>query len=154
MGVIKDRVTATRDENFVLFLIGMRINNFWKVHKWLPVFFSMPKLIKELEADKTLGYLGGEGWLGRNIIFVQYWESFDHLEKFARSRDHSHLPAWQRFLKNVGTNGDVGIWHETYEVKKGSYENIYANMPPFLLGKVGKLEKVGTSNNSARKRKG
>ena len=89
-----------------------------------------------------------------NIIFVQYWESFDHLEKFARSKDHSHLPAWQRFLKNVGTNGDVGIWHETYEVKKGSYENIYANMPPFLLGKVGKLEKVGTSNNSARKRKG
>ena len=110
--------------------------------------------IKELEADKTLGYLGGEGWLGRNIIFVQYWESFDHLEKFARSKDHSHLPAWQRFLKNVGINGDVGIWHETYEVKKGSYENIYANMPPFLLGKVGKLEKVGTSNNSARKRKG
>ena len=153
MHVIKDRVTATRDEPFCLFLIGMRINNFWKIHKWLPIFFQMPKMMKELENDKSLGYLGGESWFGRNIISVQYWESFEHLENFAKSRDHSHLPAWQKFLKNVGVNGDVGIWHETYEIKKGSYENIYANMPPFLLGKVANLTKVTSSNNSARKRK-
>ena len=52
-------------------------------------------------------------------------------------------------MKKVGTNGEVGIWHETYIIKKGQYENIYANMPPFLLGKVGKLEKIISSNNSA-----
>ena len=114
---------------------------------------SLIEMMKELENDKSLGYLGGESWFGRNIISVQYWESFEHLENFAKSRDHSHLPAWQKFLKNVGVKGDVGIWHETYEIKKGSYENIYANMPPFLLGKVANLNKVTSSNNSARKRK-
>jgi hypothetical protein len=44
------------------------------------------------------------------------------------------------------------IWHETYIIKKGQYENIYANMPAFLLGKVGKLEKIVSANNSAKKR--
>jgi len=29
---------ADRDEDVVVFLIGMRINAFWKVHRWLPVF--------------------------------------------------------------------------------------------------------------------
>ena len=117
MSIIKGRVTARRNDNFVLFLIGMRINNFWKIHKWLPIFFQMPKMIKELESDKSLGYLNGEAWFGRNIIFVQYWKSFNHLEKFARSKDYSHFPAWQKFLKKVGPSGDVGIWHETYEIK-------------------------------------
>ena len=64
----------------------------------------------------------------------------------------SHLPEWQKFLKKVGTNGDVGIWHETYIIKKRQYENIYANMPPFLFGKVGNLKKIFSKNNSARKR--
>ena len=153
MSIIKGRVTARRNDNFVLFLIGMRINNFWKIHKWLPIFFQMPKMNKELESDKSLGYLNGEAWFGRNIIFVQYWKSFNHLEKFARSKDYSHFPAWQKFLKKVGPSGDVGIWHETYEIKNGSYENIYANMPPFLLGKISPLHKIDTKNNSARKRK-
>jgi len=32
-----DRLTAQFDEAFVVFLIGMRINRPWKIHKWLPV---------------------------------------------------------------------------------------------------------------------
>ena len=150
--IINDRVTAKKDNGFVVFLIGMRINYFWKIHKWFPIFLSFPKMIKELIKNQSLGYLGGETWFGRNIISIQYWESFEKLEHFAKSKDLSHLPEWQRFLKKVGTNGDVGIWHETYIIKKGQYENIYANMPPFLLGKVGKLEKIFSKNNSARKR--
>ena len=33
----------------------------------------------------------------------------------------------------------VGVWHETYTVGPGSYENIYSNMPRFGLGAVGNL---------------
>ena len=150
--VINDRVSARKDEGFVVFLIGMRINNFWKIHKWFPIFISFPKMVSELIKNQSLGYLGGETWFGRNIISIQYWESFKKLEHFARAKDLTHLPEWQKFLKKVGTNGDVGIWHETYIIKKGQYENIYANMPPFLLGKVGKLEKIVSANNSAKKR--
>ena len=109
-------------------------------------------MVSELIKNQSLGYLGGESWFGRNIISIQYWESFTKLEHFARSKDLTHLPEWKKFMKKVGTNGEVGIWHETYIIKKGQYENIYANMPPFLLGKVGKLEKIVSSNNSAKKR--
>ena len=37
-------------------------------------------------------------------------------------------------------HGTVGIWHETYRVHQGDYENVYVNMPAFGVGKVGQLE--------------
>jgi hypothetical protein len=40
----------------------------------------------------------------------------------------------------VGTDGSVGIWHETYKVAAGDYENIYVNMPLFGLGKAGTVQ--------------
>jgi hypothetical protein len=46
---------------FVVFLIGMRIDKLWKPHKWLPAFLAMPKLLKELEAHPESGFLGHNG---------------------------------------------------------------------------------------------
>ena len=80
--IINDRVSARKDEGFVVFLIGMRINNFWKIHKWFPIFISFPKMVSELIKNQSLGYLGGETWFGRNIISIQYWESFDKVRTF------------------------------------------------------------------------
>jgi hypothetical protein len=37
----------------------------------------------------------------------------------------------------VASNGDVGIWHETYLVGAGQYEAIYNNMPRVGLATVG-----------------
>ena len=42
--VLADRLTAEMDGDFVVFLIGMRVNKPWKVHKWLPVARAMPRL--------------------------------------------------------------------------------------------------------------
>jgi hypothetical protein len=81
--------------------------------------------------------LSGELWCGRTTIRVQYWSSSDHLFAYARNREAQHLPAWRAFNQAVGTNGDVGVWHETYVVSTGTYENICVSMPPFGLGKVG-----------------
>jgi Domain of unknown function (DUF4188) len=142
--VIAQRVTATLDApEFVVFLIGARINRWWKVGSWLPVVRAMPRMIAELEANPELGLLGYEQAVGRTSIFVQYWRSSRHLLDYAKARDSAHLPAWREFNRRVGSNGDVGIWHETYIVKRGNYENIYNNMPPFGFGRVGKLEPVG-----------
>jgi hypothetical protein len=58
---------------------------------------------------------------------------------YAKAREAVHLPAWQQFNKAVGTDGSVGIWHETYLAQPGAYENVYVNMPAFGLGKVGPL---------------
>jgi hypothetical protein len=42
--VVPKRVTAKIEGDFVVFLIGMRINKPWKLQKWLPVFLGMPKM--------------------------------------------------------------------------------------------------------------
>ena len=127
------------ESEFCVFLIGMRINRPFKIHKWLPVAMAMPRMLRELEAHKDLGLLGSDLWFGRTIISLQYWRSVAHLVDYASSQQREHLPAWAAFTRIIGDSGDVGIWHETYSVKPGSYETIYHNMPPFGLGRVGTL---------------
>ena len=148
----RNRMTARIDGDFAVFLIGMRINNPLLIHKWLPVVTAMPRMMKELYQRPELGLLSHESWFGRTIIIVQYWRSMDDLLHYAKSKDLEHLPAWQKFNKSVGTSGDVGIWHETYLVGPGSYENIYANMPAFGLGKAGTLLEAKSGLKSATER--
>ena len=39
-----ERMTARMDGDFVVFMIGMRINRPWMIHKIIPVFAAMPKM--------------------------------------------------------------------------------------------------------------
>jgi hypothetical protein len=137
--MIQKRMSGRMDGEFVVFLIGMRVNRWWKPHKWLPVALGMPRMIRELTQHPELGFLGSEQWFGRTTIMLSYWRSMDHLMAYAKSRTSEHLPAWRMFNRLVGTNGDVGIWHETYRIRPGDYETVYANMRPFGMGKVGQL---------------
>jgi len=134
--IIKERVTAEVEEDFVVFLIGMRINSLWKIHKWLPVTKAMPKMLNELYENPNMGFLSHEQWFGRTTIMVQYWKSFEHLENYAKSKDSNHLPAWKEFNKKITNNAEVGIWHETYLSRPGNFETIYNNMPKFGLAKA------------------
>lgn len=133
------RMTAEMETPYVVFLIGMRFNKLWKFWKWSPIFGAMTRMLNELYAHPELGFLGAHYWMGRTLIVLQYWKSYDHLEAYASAKDKAHLPAWRDFTRKVGASGDVGIWHETYVIGPGCYENVYANMPPFGLGAVGKL---------------
>lgn len=150
----KERMTARIEGDFVLFLIGMRFNEPWKVHKWLPVVSSMGRMLRELQSQPELGLLHQDIWFSRTIMQVQYWRSMGHLLAYAKNRDSQHLPAWRAFNKAIAGNGSVGIWHETYAVTEGSYENIYANMPPFGMGVAGKLEPVRGKHETAAGRLG
>lgn len=152
--VFNERMTADVEGEFVVFLIGMRINSPWKIHKWLPVSMAMPKMINELYKNPDLGFITHESWFGRTTIMVQYWKSFEHLERYAKNKESHHLPAWASFNKNIGSNGDVGIWHETYLAKKGSYECVYNNMPRFGLAKLDGHMPASGKLNSARDRMG
>lgn len=144
--IFTQRMTAETDDEFVVFLIGMRINKWWKIHKWLPVAVAMPKMIKELYANPDMGFISQESWGGRTTIMVQYWKSLEHLEAYAKNRTASHLPAWSEFNKKV-SDGDVGVWHETYLIKKGCHESIYNNMPQFGLAKVASHIQVNRQSN-------
>ena len=137
--IISKRMVGRVDGNFVVFLIGMRVNRWWKPHRWLPVALAMPRMVRELEAHVDLGFLGAESFFGRTTMMLQYWRSLDHLHAYAKSRAAAHLPAWRAFNKKIGVSGDVGIWHETYRISDGDYENVYVNMMPFGLGKIGEL---------------
>ena len=135
--IINERVSAQVDQDeFVVFLIGLRVNKPWKINKWLPVSLAMGRMLQELNAADHLGLRHVESWFGRTTIMVQYWDSFDALEAYAKQRDAEHLPAWSAFNKAVGSNGDVGIWHETYISQPGKFECVYNNMPRFGLSKA------------------
>ena len=153
MAILNKRFTAKPDKDFVVFLIGMRINNFWRIDKWLPVMLAMPKMLRELYTYKENGFLGAESWFARTIIMVQYWESFEKLEQYARAADKKHYPAWLHFNKKVRQSGAVGVWHETYIIQKGQFETIYVNMPKFGLGKVSELLEARGNRDSAAGRK-
>lgn len=134
---INTRRMGRIEGEFVVFLIGMRINRWWKVWQWLRVALAMPRMVRELTSHPELGFLGAESWFGRTTVMVSYWRSMEDLHAYAKSRNAEHLPAWRAFNKTVGMNGDVGIWHETYRSRAGDYENVYVNMPPFGLANAG-----------------
>ena len=135
--IFPERMTAEIEGSYVVFLIGMRINRPLKFWKWLPMMGAMPRMMKELSQDKNLGLLHSNVWFGRTIITVQYWRSIEQLMAYAAARDSEHLPAWRDFNQKIGTNGDVGIWHETYIVHPGNWESVYINMPRFGLANAG-----------------
>jgi hypothetical protein len=151
MKPLHPKMTAEMDGEFVVLLIGMRVNRPWKVHRWLPVLVAMPRMLRELSRHPELGLLGYQAFPG---IIVQYWRSFDHLEAYARG-NHTHRSAWASFYRRVGVGGgDVGIWHETYRIGPGHYEAIYGNMPAFGLGAAGRLVPATRSLTTARERLG
>lgn len=48
----------------------------------------------------------------------------------------THMKAWREYYQKAHDSGAVGIWHETYCVEPGQFETVYANMPPFGLGRA------------------
>jgi hypothetical protein len=150
--ITRERLTATSTEPFVVFLIGMRVNNLFAVHRWLPVFLAMPRMLTELHIDRSLGFRSYEMWFARTTIMVQYWESPEKLIAYAKASDAEHLPAWRAFNRAAKKSGAVGIWHETYVIDPGKSENVYVNMPAFGFGKVGTLQPATGKRNTATAR--
>ncbi len=148
--IITERMAAELGRGFVVFLIGMRINKLWKLHKWVAVARTMGPMIEELMADADSGLIHARAHFGpRNIFMVQYWASVDQLMDYAANPEARHRPAWTDFHKRIGDSGDVGIWHEAYRIQPGAYEAIYANMPPHGLGvAIGLIDAIGEARNA------
>lgn len=153
MKVIGERIAAEIEGDFVVFIIGMRVNKWWKPGKWMPTAKAMGAMLKELHAkpSEETGFLGYQQLSLFNM--VQYWRSFDQLEAYARAKDAEHWPAWVEFNRKMkGAREDVGIWHETFLVQAGQYEAIYSGMPEYGLGRVTSLVPATGSKEAARQR--
>jgi Monooxygenase af470-like len=153
--VMRGRYTAAVDQPFVVFLIGMRINNWLAISKWFTTMRAMVPMLRALAQNKESGFLGRKiyfFWPG--VMLVQYWRSFDALEAFARDREQPHLSAWQRFNRSIGSDGTVGFWHETYLVQPEDYEVVYVNMPVWGLAQATEQVPAVGQRETARRRLG
>ena len=79
--VIAQRMAAEVEGEFVVFLIGARINRWWKVGSWWLVFTAMPRMLIELAKNPGLGLMSFESHFGfGTATVIQYWRSFEALE--------------------------------------------------------------------------
>lgn len=153
--VAQGRRTADADGEVVVFLVGMRINRFRAVRGWLPALRAMPRMLRELTADPDSGMLGYRFVLRgpREFAVLQYWSSARELLAYATAADREHRPAWTEFNRRARNGkGEVGIWHETYAVPAGGYENIYVDMPERGLGAAHGTVPVGRRGDRAAAR--
>ncbi|MBL1101187.1 DUF4188 domain-containing protein [Streptomyces coffeae] len=153
--LLAGRMTAEAEGDVTVFLIGMRINRFRAPRSWLPVFTSMPRMLRELSQDKDSGMLAYQLLFGppRVIYVVQYWSSHEKLLEYSVAQDKEHRPAWAAFNRRIREGrGKVGFWHETYVVPAGAYESVYINMPEFGLGQATGVVPVGRRGDRAADR--
>ena len=148
--VKQGRWTARIEGDFVVFIIGARfdVRNPVRSLRDLGGRMSMPQMLKYLMKHPEKGLLGYEQ---SGLTSIQYWRSFEDLERFAKDEDDPHLAVWRKYWKRVGKSPRTGIWHETFLVRAGEYEAIYGNMAPRGLGKASELVPL-SADTSARKR--
>jgi hypothetical protein len=141
------RMAAEIDGDFVVFLIGARLNFLHLAGTIMDLGgrHGMKHMLNYLVAHPEKGLLGYQMGLP---VMVQYWRSFDHLEAFATDIEDPHLAVWRSYWKRTGNGKRTGMWHETYLVRAGEYEAIYANMPPFGLGKAGQVVPLYESSSA------
>jgi Domain of unknown function (DUF4188) len=150
---VKPGMWAARLEgDFVIFIIGTRPDPLHPIRWWNDIggMRGMLHMLRYLSRHPEKGMLGYHFF---GLTIVQYWRSFEHLERFAADRDDPHASAMRQYWTRVGKTSRSGIWHETFLVRAGEYEAIYANMPPHGLGKVGELVRQ-VEDSSARGRLG
>ncbi|HWU30387.1 MAG TPA: DUF4188 domain-containing protein [Microbacterium sp.] len=149
------RFTAASDRaDITVFLIGMRANRWWRVGSVVRTASRMGPMLKHLMTHPDAGLLGFHQWLGRTTVLLSYWESPEHLQRFASDRNAPHLAAWREFVRTSQGSGDVGVWHETYQVPFADLEVVYNDMPPFGLAAATTRVPVGAGSRTARQRLG
>ena len=147
------RFSAEIDGDFVVFLIGPRLNKPWLALKGIGDLGGrrrgMVAMLDDLMAHPEKGLLGYR--MGFPVI-VQYWRSFEQLEAFARDPGDLHRPTWLAWFRR-DRRGRTGIWHETFLVRAGEYEAVYSDVPVAGLAAAGRPVPVAEASR-ARQRLG
>lgn len=122
--IFPGRYTAQLDGSFVVFLIGMRMNKLWAVHKWLPVAKAMGPMVEHLLEHRDLGLLHAERYLyWPGAALVQYWRSFEQfMPKMGLALAGSHVPALgakETAKRRLGMQGEPAV--QSYETPPASH---------------------------------
>ncbi|KAL2366978.1 hypothetical protein RJZ56_000065 [Blastomyces dermatitidis] len=104
-----------------------------------PVYLKLAKyffrMVRELkETAEHSGYLGSATWTSaedsaaNEVMTVMYFGDFESLHKYAHGPFHIQaVKYWSSVVKDCP---HVSIYHETYVVPPGQWENIYGNSRP------------------------
>ena len=151
--LVLKRFTTPGNRAFVLFRIGMRFNGLRGIVPALRTFAEMPFMLAEQRSNPDIGMLATSVSLSWPVIAItQYWRSFDELERYALASAGKHTRAMRWFNKLGRSSEGTGIWHETYRIEPGTYESIYANMPPYGLAAAIGHEPIVPAKARARDR--
>ncbi|PGH10526.1 hypothetical protein AJ79_05454 [Helicocarpus griseus UAMH5409] len=126
------------DRPVVVFIIGAKSNHplglFGPDYKKIGTSFEA--MVAELEASaEKSGFLGRSNWINRaeqeasnETMSVMYFRDYESLHRYAHGP--LHMEAVKNWVKVVKRNPHIAIYHETYVVPKGNWENIYINSKP------------------------
>ena len=144
----RGRYTAEIEGDFVVLLIGPRLNKPWLAVTSLRDLGGrrggMAAMLADLVAQPEKGLLGYR--MGFPVI-VQYWRSFEHLEAWARDPGQKHRPTWLNFYRR-DRRGRTGIWHETFQVRAGEYEAVYNDTPVAGLAAAGRAADIDADSRA------
>ena len=107
--VRQGRWTARVEGDFVVFIIGARLELKNPIRSLIDLGGrrGMPHMLKYLVQHPEKGLLGYEQ---HGLTTIQYWRSFEHLERFAADTDDPHLEVWRKYWKRrrqVSTHRDL-----------------------------------------------
>jgi len=153
-GKIETPDNNNEEDSFVVFLIGARPHrNVDGFFKWMGD--AMETMIRELEDNETLGYIGAEIFAGTTgFMTVQWWKDVESLNTWASSNMRSHKGPWAKLAKMGAKSADYGFWHETYKVNAGNYESIYVNCPPMMFGNCKGVTLENAKDTAAQRMRG
>lgn len=128
-------------ESIVVFLLGARSNH--PLGLLAPGFYELSQRVmamqRELNADPVRhGLLGSSSWIKQDDpdtnenMTVFYLRDYDALHQFAHGKLHVEGMKWWTDI--VKDHPHLSIYHETYIVPKGQWENIYINSKPTGMG--------------------
>lgn len=148
------RHAADLEGDFVLFIIGLRLNQPWQLRRFAQVNWWTYTTVKQARARADLGLMHvNHGYLkGVGPFVLQFWRSWEQLEAYSHDKELLHVPSWAKYNREVRPGASVGVWHETYLVSDGAAEGVYVNMPQMMMGLAGGVRPVGSHNTSAASR--
>lgn len=124
-------------ESIVVFHLGARSNH--PLGMFAPGVKALgdyaDQMMEHMNANPVeYGLLGTSRWLkqedaaGNEIMTVFYLRDYESLHRFAHEEVHMQGVRW--WTKIVKDHPHIAIYHETYLVPKGQWENIYVNSKP------------------------
>ena len=115
-------LTAPIKEPLCVFLVGMQCRS-WRSYWKLPfIGHRMMKMQMELRNNPQSGFLWGMNFSAKQpftTLFLSYWKSGEHIEKFVTDTKYSHRSSTGAYYERFINDTSIGIWHETYEIAPG-----------------------------------